>query len=286
MKITAPANQEMDAVLDADEFYAGHMPKGWNKKFGILASPSRRYFTESHAIDGISKIVLKAGRKPVYITYNSPLYNGYQKKMIIKDMKLMVKKGIKGFIISDFTLIKYIKEIEGNTKVHISTVGNVFNQRTARFYFELGADKIILPRQLKIDEVSQITKAVPGKYEVFMLFDLCRNIDGMCAFQHGLETSLGYDHGCLYLKRYKPAEGTKECKRKNIKFPMFCGACYIDKFKKIGIHSVKIVGRRLPHELKEKGVLFIREVINGADPKKSYAKHFLRNCPMIKANYY
>ncbi|MCF7860982.1 U32 family peptidase [Candidatus Woesearchaeota archaeon] len=294
IKITAPVNQEMDARLDADEFYTGHLPGSWIRRFGILAAPSRRYFNESYAQDAISKIVRLAGAKPVYITYNAPFYNEAQKKIIIKDIEEMIRQGVSGFIIADFTLIDEIHKINKGNKsveIHLSTVGNVFNKESARFFFNMGVDRIILPRQLKFDEIKKIVTTIPGKYEVFMLFDLCRNIDGMCSFQHGLEDTLGYDHGCLYLNKYEDPDKDLNsrisyCQRRKLKFPMFCAACYIDKFKKIGIHSVKIVGRRMPHELKEKGVQFIRAVINGKEPKESYARHFLRRCPMIKSNYY
>ncbi len=286
MKITAAANMGQDFNLNADEFYLGYISNKWTKKYGIIASPNRRYFLESNIPD-LSEINKE---KTIFVTFNAPYYDDDQKKLIIQDAKKLAGLGINGFIVSDFLMIKPLKKLT-NLQIHMSTIANTFNHKTAKMYFNMGADRIILPRQLTLKEIKQIIKNTPGKYEVFMLNDMCKNIDGFCGFHHGLEDIAGSEHGCLLLNKFKVSGSPNPTKRiinkrlEKTKFGRFCGACFINEFKKIGIESVKIVGRRMPFEEKQKAINFIRSVIDGNHPQKEYAKAFNSRCPVL-CNYY
>jgi collagenase-like PrtC family protease len=78
----------------------------------------------------------------------------------------------------------------------VSTGGTTFNSETAKFYEELGASRVILPRHLKVQEIGQIVKDCPSlDFEVFILNSGCKNIDGFCTFQHGVSEIL---HGQIW----------------------------------------------------------------------------------------
>jgi putative protease len=71
--------------------------------------------------------------------------------------------------------------------LHIGTGGTSFNSETLLFYKELGAKRIVLDRHLNVEEFKQISLRTKNdmELEAMILNQKCKNIDGLCAFQHG-----------------------------------------------------------------------------------------------------
>ena len=196
------------------------------------------------------------------------------------------------FFIADIALLLTFRERKIDTSVHISTGGTTFNSACARFYQSLGAERIILPRYLTIDEIKQMVEKVPGLlFEAFILNSKCYNVDGFCTFHHGLAEVVDkgeakrYRNACMipydiYLS--SPIYSDEELARIAPKISLErqhlweiahidarpCGACAIYDFQQMGIYSVKIVGRKNSTKKKLADITFIKSCIDFLNKQK------------------
>lgn len=282
MKIACPLSKKDDVAAlisaGADEFYVGIVTKRWEKKYTLIGSSNRRYFRDSSFMDvaelkTAAQCAEKQGKR-IYLALNAPYYTSEQYPLLLKDVKQALGLGIRSFIVADMGLLLRLQQFKG-LHIAMSAVATTFNSQTALFYKKLGAERIILPRHLTIQEIKAIVSKLNGliELEVFMLYDFCRNVDGFCTFHHGLEELLGMTHGCLYVNAFQLASNhTNKVlpsvqriinnRLKSIAFNTFAGATYLPEFKKLDITSAKIVGRQLPFGLKRTAVAFIKQSLS------------------------
>ncbi len=203
MKILAPVNdpREVERLVraGADQIYCGVLPANWTKNYTNMASVNRREWRTANLPDfGQLKEVVKTAHLnnvPVFLTLNA-LYTVKQYPMIMEQIDAAVKTRVDALIVADLGLLLTLKELKTGLNVHISAGGTTFNSETVRFFREIGCSRIILPRDLKIEEMRQIVTQFPGlEFEAFILNSGCKNIDGFCTFQHGSSELL---HGALW----------------------------------------------------------------------------------------
>lgn len=192
MKIVAPVNSAQEAKkiipLGADEVYCGFLPDNWKKVYTNIASPNKREcelasinsFKELNEIAGIAH----SNNARVHLTLNN-FYSSRQWPLIFDQLNLARKAGVDSVIAADLGLLLFLRDKKINLKIHISTVGTAFNSQTVKFYEELGARRVILPRCLQIQEIKEIAQNCPSmEFEAIVLNSGCKNIDGFCAFLH------------------------------------------------------------------------------------------------------
>jgi putative protease len=141
--------------------------------------------------------------------------------------------------------------------VHISTQAGVTNYEMARAWYELGASRVILARELSLDEIRELRAKTPAKLEIeaFVHGAMCVSYSGRCLLSNymtGRDASRG---ACAQPCRYKYA--LMEEKRPGEYFPVFedekgtyilnsRDMCMIDHLKDLmdaGIDCIKIEGR-------------------------------------------
>jgi putative protease len=88
-------------------------------------------------------------------------------------------------IIHDMAAIQLAKELQ--IPFHISTQCNVSNSMAARFYEELGAQRIILARECSLEQIKEIkSKVSTVQIEVFVHGAMCTSISGRCYFSQDI----------------------------------------------------------------------------------------------------
>jgi len=312
IKILSPISR-CDEVEDliaagADELYCGILLDEWRKQYTVSASLNRRQ--EDNPVLGTSphfksfeelkeSVEIAHSRDvPVILTLNEHYYSQDQYPYLMSYMDKVLEAGVDAFIIGDVAFILSLRERDIPVKVHVSTAGTAFNSETVRFYQELGASRVILPRHLTIEEIGSIASEVPDmKLETFILNSRCANIDGFCTFQHGLADLFSdenvkqqYFNACMLpynlsvyadgLEKIDPATKEKiSWERQSIWSALHiddrpCGACALYEFSKIGLHGVKIVGRQNAKSKKIKDVIFIKTLIDFLSEKNSNKEEF------------
>jgi len=89
-----------------------------------------------------------------------------------------VKSGVDAVIAWDPAVI--LKARKAGLKVHISTQANVTNHETAEFYRTLGAERIVLSRELSLEEIRKIRQQTEIKVETFVHGAMCMAVSGRC----------------------------------------------------------------------------------------------------------
>jgi U32 family peptidase len=166
----------------------------WREKYTNIASSNRREWKTANltGFDDLRKTVEAAHKYnvPVYLALNA-FYSGEQYPLLLKQAGQAVEMGIDALIVADIGLLLTLKQEGIRIEIHMSTGGTTFNSETAKFYEELGVSRIVLPRHLMPEEMEAIVKTCPSiKFEAFILNSGCKNIDGFCTFQHGINELL------------------------------------------------------------------------------------------------
>ncbi|AZT91023.1 U32 family peptidase [Caldicellulosiruptor changbaiensis] len=247
-ELVAPAGDleklKVAIVYGADSVYIG------GKEFGL------RKYAGNFDFDSMKEGIEFAHRygKKVYLTANIFARNEDIKKVdeffdSIKDL------GFDGIIVSDLGIFKKAKRL--GIPIHISTQANTTNFESARFWYELGAKRIVLARELSLEEIKEIRQNVPQdlELEAFVHGAVCISYSGRC-FLSAYMTYRDANRGeCAHPCRYKYY--IMEEKRPGQYFEVFedvdgtyifnskdlCMVEHIDKLVKAGIDAFKIEGR-------------------------------------------
>lgn len=157
--------------------------------FGIEGLNMRSRSSANFTADDMSEIARICSEKGVktYLTVNTVIYDSDMQTMrtIISRAK---EAGISAIIASDMAAILYAREID--QEVHISTQVNVSNIEAVRFYARF-ADVMVLARELNMDQVAEIHRAIVDenicgprgeliRLEMFCHGALCMAVSGKC----------------------------------------------------------------------------------------------------------
>ena len=157
--------------------------------FGIEGLNMRSRSSANFTADDMAEIATLCAAKGVrtYLTVNTVMYDSDMPTMrkIISRAK---EAGISAVIASDMAAILYAREI--GQPVHISTQVNVSNTEAVRFYSQF-ADVMVLARELNMDQVSEIHRAITDenicgpdgqqvRLEMFCHGALCMAVSGKC----------------------------------------------------------------------------------------------------------
>ncbi len=249
-ELLAPAGNmerlKMAVIYGADAVYIG------GEEYGLRAFADN--FTLEDMKEGID-FAHSRGKK-VYVTANIIPHNrdisGMEKYLKeISDMKA------DAVIVSDPGVIELVKEISPEMEIHISTQANNVNWRTVSFWHKLGAKRVVLARELSLEEIKEIRDRVPEslELELFIHGAMCISYSGRCLLSNymaGRDSNLGMcAHPCRwkyylmeekrpgeYLPVYENERGTFIFNSKDL-----CMIEHISDILVSGVHSLKIEGR-------------------------------------------
>ncbi|MHA1339619.1 MAG: peptidase U32 family protein [Promethearchaeota archaeon] len=115
-----------------------------------------------------------------YLTSNIIVYEN-ELDMLRTLIENAYKYEVDAIIAHDFATIKMAKEI--GIPFHISTQASVSNSMATLFYEEIGAERIILAREVSLAQIAEITpKLKKAKIEAFVHGAMCTSISGRCYF--------------------------------------------------------------------------------------------------------
>ncbi len=309
MKILAPISriEEVIPFIDAgaDELYCGVMPHEWESRYTDLSTLNHRGGVEANfeSSDDLAQAVRLAHTRKVRIfcTLNL-LYSAEQYPLILDIVQELEKLDMDGLIVSDIGVLSLLKRLETKLLIHISTLANIFNHSSAKFFADLGGTRLILPRQITIAEVEAITRGEPRvEYEFIVLNDLCLFIDGLCGFYHstGWRPELVYQDGFprISFYSYDPNYEGFGCRlsyqisqldprTRNVvnlkkldayRVPKACGICAMYDMEKAGVTTAKIAGRTRPTMEKLKDIILVKRAVEILEMTQGNRKKYLES---------
>ena len=143
---------------------------------------SLRAFADNFEPDELKsalELVHSKGKK-AYITVNIYAHNSDIDGM--EDyFRFLYDIGADAVLVSDLGVLEAAKKGAPELPVHISTQANVTNYAAARFFCNAGAERIVLARELSIEEIAQIHQKVPqAELEAFVHGAACISYSGRC----------------------------------------------------------------------------------------------------------
>jgi putative protease len=199
-------------------------------------------------LDEMRKIC-KPRNVKMYLTLNVIIYPEEVKQVDVLLKK--IKKKIDAIICWDFSVISLCKKHK--IPFHISTQASISNPEAALFFKKLGANKIVLARELNLKQIKAISKVLKGKpaIECFCHGAMCVSISGRCFMSqqlHGLSANRG-ECAQPCRRAYKiTEEGHPENElvldnNRVMSAKDLCTLPFLEQLKKAGITSFKIEGR-------------------------------------------
>ena len=149
--------------------------------FGI-ESFNMRMYSDNFKLDELNKIVRICHNNNIkaYLTTNVVIYEN-EFPLLDQILDKAVEAEIDAVIIHDVGAILLAKE--KSLQFHISTQANISNSQTAMFYESLGAQRLILARELSLEQIKEIKNKVDNvEIETFVHGAQCTSISGRCYF--------------------------------------------------------------------------------------------------------
>ena len=233
IELLAPAGDMMrlkiNLLYGADAIYFG------GYKYGLRANATN--FSKEE-IKEASEFAHKLHKK-VYLTLNIVFHNEDMNE-VEEYIDEVVSAGIDAFIVSDPFIISYIKEKHNNVEVHLSTQNSTTNYEAVNFFKSEGVDRIVLARELSINEIKEIIDRTKIDIEVFIHGAMCTCFSGRCSLSNYITNRDANRGGCSQVCRFNfktdSDDFTMATKDLNL-------ARYIKNLIDINVRSLKVEGR-------------------------------------------
>lgn len=248
IELLAPAGNltllKYAVAYGADAVYVG------GKSYSMRGAAKN--FTAEELAEGIS--FAHARGKKVYVAANV-VARGADLQGFDAYVQEIAALGADALIVSDAGLFDIARQAAPDLAVHISTQAGVANVRTAQFWRRLGAERVILARELSMAEVADICAGTDAEVEVFVHGAMCVSFSGRCLISNYLAGRDANHGACAQPCRWKYA--LMEEKRPGQFLPVaedsrgtflynsrdLCMISHIPELVRAGVSSLKIEGR-------------------------------------------
>lgn len=192
----------------------------------------------------------------VYVTVNTVPHND-EIDRLPDYLRFLNTVKVDAVIASDLGVLSLLRKYAPELEVHISTQAGVVNYESARLFYELGAKRVVLARELSLSEIAGIREKIPEDMEIeaFVHGAMCMSFSGRCVISNYLTGRDANRGECAQPCRWN--YHLVEEKRPGEYFPVvedekgsyilnakdLCLIAEIDKLAKAGVSSFKIEGR-------------------------------------------
>jgi putative protease len=249
-ELLAPAGDrerlEAAVLYGADAVYLA------GKQFGMRATPLN--FAPEELAQAVEFCHARGVR--VYLTCNTLPINA-EADRLPQFLAEAATARVDALIVSDIGVLMAAKRAAPDIDIHISTQAGVVNYLAARELHNLGASRVILARELSLEDIATIRAKTPDSLELeaFVNGAMCMSFSGRCLISQYLTGRDGNRGQCAQPCRWKYT--LMEEKRPGQFYPIYEGEdgcylfnawdlstiAYVDKLAAAGISSFKIEGR-------------------------------------------
>ncbi len=151
--------------------------------FGMRSAADN--FTDDELFEA-ARYVHERGKK-LYLTVNT-MPHGYEYPRLRAFIAKMKDAEIDAFIVADLGVLSVIREIIPDAEIHISTQASIVSAEAARAYAALGAKRLVLARELTLEEIKAIRAGIPEEVELeaFVHGSMCVSYSGRCLLSNNL----------------------------------------------------------------------------------------------------
>lgn len=194
----------------------------------------------------------------VYVAMNT-LVTDKEMPTVISEIKDIASAGVDAVIIQDLAVAALWKKYCPSMKLHASTQMTVHNVKGAKQAEKLGFERIVLARELSLEEIRKIAENTTAEIEVFVHGALCMSVSGTCLLSSIIGSRSGNRGRCA-----QPCRLDFRCNDREYALSLK-DLSLIDKVNELaaaGVKSLKIEGRMKRPEYVAACVTAVRKSIN------------------------
>ncbi len=249
MELLAPAGDKQKLIMaieyGADAVYLA------STRFGL------RTFAGNFNLEELEEAVKYTHERnvKVYVTVNIIPHES-DLKDLPEYIKYLEKINVDAVICADLGVISIVRRVAPNLHVHVSTQANITNSESAMVYVNMGVKRLILAREMTMEEIKTLRSHVPEdvELEAFCHGAMCISYSGRCLLSNFFTERDANRGACVQACRWNyvireinkeqeyPIEedthGTYILNSKDM-----CMIDHLDKLRDAGISSIKIEGR-------------------------------------------
>ncbi len=236
---------------------------------------SARASADNFAIDDASKAIAYARKRSVkvYIAINT-LIKTHELESVVDYLIALDELQPDAFILQDLGLLYLIQSQFPHFQLHASTQMTIHNLAGVKQLEKMGFKRVVLSRELSIDEIKNISQNTNMEIEVFVHGALCYSYSGLCFFSSMMGGRSGNRGRCaqpcrMYYKS-QPDEGGYLFSMKDLRT-----LSQIKALMTAGIHSFKIEGRMKSPEYVAVVTHTYRQAIDGKLKDEEAAIHLM-----------
>ncbi len=197
----------------------------------------------------------------VYLTLNT-MPREYEYPELNKYLQDTIHIPFDAMIIADVGVLELVKKMRPDMEIHISTQANATSSAACLTWYRLGAKRVVLARELTLDEIKEIKRNIPSDLELecFIHGSMCISYSGRCLLSGHMIDRDGNRGMCAQPCRWNytiKGYEIEEEKRPEMKMPIeevngetfimasrdTCMIEYVPELIEAGINSFKIEGR-------------------------------------------
>ena len=192
----------------------------------------------------------------VHVTVNT-MPRGNELAGLPGHLELLNEVGVDALIIADLGVFRMAEKYAPRCERHMSTQVSIANASCASAWYDMGAKRVVLARELSLEEIAAIRQNTPRELEIetFAHGAMCVSYSGRCLLSNYMTGRDSNRGACAQPCRYQYA--LMEEKRPGEYFPVFedekgtyimnsrdmCMIDHIDDLMKVGVDCIKIEGR-------------------------------------------
>jgi len=212
------------------------------------------------------------GRK-VHVTFNT-LATEPELPEVMEHLAILADLEPDAVIVQDFGILALLRRYFPHLTIHASTQMGIHNSAGVAELARLGAKRVILERQLTLEEIRRIAARATVELEVFLHGSLCVSLSGRCLLSAYAEHASGNRGACRQLcrrfYRWRGGEG----------FPLsptdLAGLTLLGEYSKLKIASLKIEGRLRGPDYVHGAVAAYRKALDALPEASPEAAELLR----------
>ncbi len=272
-ELLAPAGgpSQLDAAIrfGADAVYLA------TDRFGM------RQRADNFPLDSLGAAVARAHAAgvAVHVTVNT-LMNQRDLSVLPEYLEAIDDAGVDALILGDMGAFSLAGKHAAHVARHVSTQASVANAAAAQAWYDLGASRVVLAREMSMEEIADLSAAAPKglELEAFVHGAMCMAYSGRCLLSAAMTGRSGNKGHCAQPCRWSYA--LVEEKRPGAFYPIeqdvrgtyvmnandLCMIEHLDDLARAGVHSFKIEGRNKRAFYVATAVHAYRAVMDGAAP--------------------
>ena len=266
-ELLAPVGKMENAIAaienGADALFVGG--KGFN------ARQAADNFTEDELEEIVSYAILRGVK--VYVTVNI-LIKETELTTLYQYLKYLVEIGVHAIIIQDLGIAHMVQKYFPNLRMHASTQLSAHSIEDVLFLKELGFKRVVLAREMQLNEIKEIIETCDIEVETFVHGALCYSYSGQCLMSSLIGGRSGNRGRCAQTcrMRYTLKEDGKILNKEDYLLSLkdICSIEFIPDLLEVGIHSFKVEGRMKSPEYVASVIKTYRKYMDLAQLGKPY----------------